>query len=261
MKYHLLDKNLSSYFQTSDGTRWPYYTKTEFNKLRDTTSCICGELRKNNSKGHGNYWLFKDEQTKTQLFDYRLNNKWYEKTVGYIPVVANSVEEDFDRNYFVKIVDKSMLKIFVYLFVGLFIFWGIGWYIKKETGPKIDQSAVSYDLNGLVNEHPNKIMLPGITTINLQEKSKKVQQMLPNPKGNKCYFQYQLILDSTKEMLYESDLISPGKMIMDFTISKELPIGEHQATVRILTRDLKDPKIFFNTGELTVRLNVQKVSQ
>lgn len=265
MYYHLLDKKMMSYFRTNDGTHWPYYTKKEFKMLGDHSFCICGELRKDSEKSNYNYWLVKDERTRIQLFEYHLKNKWYEKTVGYIPVKEDNENDGVNSSYFIKIVDRSYIKIFLYpvfyLLVALFIFWGISWYINKEAIPKVDQSAVVYDLNGLINEQPDKIMLPGITTINLQEKSTNVQQMLPNPKGNQCYFQYQVILDSTKEILYKSDLIPPGKMITQFHLTRELSVGEHQGTVRILTRDLKNPKITFNTGEVMITLNVQKTSE
>lgn len=61
------------------------------------------------------------------------------------------------------------------------------------------------------------------------------EYVLRNPEGNPCYFQFQIILDDTGEMIYESDLVPPGYAIAKFNLTHPLEAGTYAATVNYKT--------------------------
>ena len=84
------------------------------------------------------------------------------------------------------------------------------------------------------------IKIPGYPSITLPKDQKTVNVALLNPEGNPCYFTFEIVLKSTGESLYKSKLVPPGKAITEITMSKALPAGEYNATIKITTTSLAD---------------------
>ena len=84
------------------------------------------------------------------------------------------------------------------------------------------------------------IKIPGYPSITLPKDQKTVNVALLNPEGNPCYFTFEIVLKSTGESLYKSKLVPPGKAITKITMSKALPAGEYDATIKITTTSLAD---------------------
>ena len=84
------------------------------------------------------------------------------------------------------------------------------------------------------------IKIPGYPSITLPKNQKTVNVALLNPEGNPCYFTFELVLKDTGESLYKSKLVPPGKAITEITMSKALPAGEYDATIKITTTSLED---------------------
>ena len=84
------------------------------------------------------------------------------------------------------------------------------------------------------------IKIPGYPSITLPKDQKTVNVALLNPEGNPCYFTFEIVLKDTGESIYKSKLVPPGKAITEITMSKALPAGEYDATIKITTTSLAD---------------------
>ena len=84
------------------------------------------------------------------------------------------------------------------------------------------------------------IKIPGYPSITLPKDQKTVNVALLNPEGNPCYFTFEIVLKDTGESIYKSKLVPPGKAITEITMSRALPAGTYQATIKITTTSLED---------------------
>ena len=72
---------------------------------------------------------------------------------------------------------------------------------------------------------------------------------------NEYYLKFEIYLDDTNEMIYSSDLVSPGYHIEDITLSRGLNVGDYSATVVI--RPYRNDMISeCNNGQLNITLHV-----
>nr|WP_294494785.1 hypothetical protein [uncultured Mediterraneibacter sp.] len=122
----------------------------------------------------------------------------------------------------------------------------------------IDEAAVGYRQEGLENTDPEKILLPVPGNMSLREGGRYVNTILPNPRGNDCFFEYTITLDDSRELIYQSGLIRPGKALIGFYLNRELKEGEYAATVRIRTSDPEDYRTELNGGEYHITITVYR---
>lgn len=132
------------------------------------------------------------------------------------------------------------------------VFMGINWnnwFGDKTPVAVIDAGAMDWDDSKLPNNDkdttPNKekgkgIVIPGYPYIELPKDTKNVQVVLLNPKGNPCYFTFEIVLKDTDETIYTSKHVPPGKAVTDLTLSKALSEGSYKATIKITTNSLSD---------------------
>ena len=130
--------------------------------------------------------------------------------------------------------------------------WSKWFGAAAPTGPstsqngnlEIDENAGDWDGQTLPDKTDNApsagIKIPGYPSITLPKDQKTVNVALVNPAGNPCYFTFELVLKDTGETLYTSKLVPPGKAITEITMSKALPAGEYNATIKITTSSLED---------------------
>ena len=104
---------------------------------------------------------------------------------------------------------------------------------------------------------PAQIAIPGYEALTLQAGAKKQSIRLPNPEENHCYFQISLYLaDDT--LLWQSDLIKPGKTSAPITLSRPLDPGTYpEATLRYSCFRLDREKTPLNGAETKLTLWVQ----
>lgn len=139
--------------------------------------------------------------------------------------------------------------LLVLALVGGGIFVGVNWnnwFGDKTPVADIDAGAVDWTDN-LQNDDANStankgegIAIPGYPSIALPKDTKDVQIVLLNPKGNPCYFTFEIVLKDTNETIYTSKQVSPGKAITNLTLTKPLAEGTYKATIKITTNSLKD---------------------
>lgn len=104
---------------------------------------------------------------------------------------------------------------------------------------------------------PAQIAIPGYEGLTLQAGAKKQSLRLPNPAENHCYFQISLYLaDDT--LLWQSDIIKPGKTSAPITLSRPLDPGTYPgATLRYACFRLDREKTPLNGAETKLTLWVQ----
>ena len=75
-----------------------------------------------------------------------------------------------------------------------------------------------------------KIAVPGADIMIFKANQKKQTVNLYNPEKNSCYFKISLLLEDGT-LLYQSDLIAPGKEIEEIEISRALPSGNYENAI------------------------------
>ncbi|MFR8011529.1 MAG: hypothetical protein ACLU8W_07210 [Clostridia bacterium] len=111
--------------------------------------------------------------------------------------------------------------------------------VQEETNGSVDQNIVAGDIElttvKKLETDGLSIACPGITTLHFKAGQTEQEYIFRNPEGNPCYFQFQIILDETGEMIYESDLVPPGYAIAKFNLNRPLEAGAYPATVNYKT--------------------------
>ena len=103
----------------------------------------------------------------------------------------------------------------------------------------------------------DQIVLPGYDKLVIPAGEKQIEIVLPNPKGNPCYFRYTLVLQETGEILYQSKLIPPGKAVLQIELSRPLPVGDYTLLIGIDSISLADGRTPMNGGEGKALLQVR----
>ena len=81
-----------------------------------------------------------------------------------------------------------------------------------------------------VEKNPNSIAIPGYEMLELKAGSKEQSLCMPNPPQNCCYFQISLYMEDGT-LLWESELIEPGKTSKPIVLSKALEKGMYPNAV------------------------------
>lgn len=129
---------------------------------------------------------------------------------------------------------KQRLK-FVSVLAGILAIVGVyGFFHMRgdNAPPHIDEDAVDWAAEENTDSvlSGKNIAVPGTDVMNLKADRKKQSVNLYNPEKNSCYFKISLLLaDGT--LLYQSDLIAPGKGIYEMELSKALPEGTYDDSI------------------------------
>lgn len=125
-----------------------------------------------------------------------------------------------------------------------------------SSAPELDIDPGASSWNGQQNKDEEieevGIKISGYPSITIPADTKTVTMALINPEGNPCYFKFELMLKDTGELLYESKLVPPGDAITEITMSKALPAGEYDATIKISTLSLDGTTALNGANEETV---------
>lgn len=248
-------------YKDRNGHSWPYLTPKQYKHLPRPEKRICGEMKKKDS-GSLERTLKLDAEEGSQmigLYEYRAKKKWNETIEGYIPAYYG--EEEL-RSCCVRIVDISILKSILIPFVifGMLaaLILAYLWYEKRNEVPGLDEAAVAYKAEGLVNTDSDRTMIPILDDVVVQRDVGRAENVLINPEGNVCYFKFSLTLDDTGEVLYESGLVEPGTAIVGFDLDVIPEPGTYNVTLNVQTRDINDYEQALNGGEIKTTLIVRE---
>lgn len=244
------------------GSQWEYINKKEYQAQEGAEKKIYDDFQKKDSQDAQQQLEAADVYGNTVqsigIYRYSATPGWSKTVVGYIPISVET--EKGKQNGYIRIIKTSVLKrslvCLAVLIAAIAVF--LVWYIPNRAPktPDLDEAAVAYHIEGMVNSDPNQIVLPGLGTMELATGQTHVEKVLLNPEGNPCYFQFRLVLKDTVETLYESGLVEPSKAIVAFDINRALEAGSYEAEVQIDTRSLEDAETPLNGGVIAVTLEV-----
>lgn len=262
MRYSVKKGVSNKWIEDEYGNQWEYIDKKEYQAKEEADKKIYGDFQTKDSQDAQRQLETADVYGNTVqsigIYRYSANPGWSKTVVGYIPISVET--EKGIQNGYIRIIKTSVLKrslvCLAVLIAAVAVF--LAWYIPNRAPktPDLDEAAVAYHIEGMVNSDPNQIMLPGLGTIKLTTGQTHVEKVLLNPEGNPCYFQFRLVLRDTGETLYESGLVEPGKAIVAFDINRALEAGSYEAEVQIDTRSLEDAETPLNGGVIAVTLEV-----
>ena len=245
----------------SRGGAWRYIGKKEYRTLEETEKKIYGDFRKKDSQDAERRLVGTDKSGNSYsigIYQYSSSLSWTQTVGGYIPITVQT--EEGERNGFVRVIKparlKPLLAVLAVLIATLTVF--LAWYIpnNSEKIPGLDEAAVAYHIEGMVNEDPSRIMIPSLTTMALPAGQTEVEYVLFNPEGNPCYFRYQMVLSDTGETLYESGLIEPGTAVINWSLDRSLEPGTYEAEMRISTYSIDDVDTQMNSGVVSFTVEV-----
>ena len=108
-----------------------------------------------------------------------------------------------------------------------------------------------------VEKNPDSIAVPGYEILEVKAGTKKQSLCLPNPEQNMCYFQISLYLEDGT-MLWQSDLIEPGKTSKPVVLTQVLDKGTYpNAVLRYSCYRMDDDLTPLNGAETKLTLRVK----
>ena len=130
---------------------------------------------------------------------------------------------------------------------------GILWFLNQ---PKMEGGAKPYDytIEKPENWDPTKILVPAYPDWNMKAGTDVVYAALYNPEENPCYFRFTVILEESKETLYQSGLVEPGSAVTEIPLPRQMEEGTYPVVVKIDSYSLKDHKERLNGAEVSTRI-------
>ncbi len=111
---------------------------------------------------------------------------------------------------------------------------------EKKGGTYVASDASDWDANVDKPEATaGRILVPGYSGAQLKEGEKTLTLSVGNPKENHCYLKATVMLEDGT-ILYESDLLEPGKGYEQIKLNQSLSKGTYQAMVRYQGYTLED---------------------
>ena len=242
-------------FKDKKGNVWKYISGKQLMKYYPNGGYrIVADLKKKENPLEG--LSLHDRGKQYRLYPYDRKKRSLERTVGYIDV---SNEEHPDS--FVRIQKSSLFRglvLPILILIILIAAFFLGWMLSREEEvPGLDDTAVSYRVEGVRNTDPDTIALQGINVLEMKAGSRTVEFPLINPEGNTCYMAYTIVDQASGETLYESGMIEPGKAVLNFDLNRTLEPGTYSILVQIKTNDLEDYTVELNGAEIPAELVVE----
>lgn len=250
MNLRYIENGNKNIWEDKKKNKWKYIDKNSFQKENNGKSYFFGDVGK---KGQNSDYILKDDNQEVSVYKYRQKVSFFEKIEGYI-----YCKEEATSDYgYIRIIKYSWEKISAILLICLALLIGGFFFLKNNNGPVLDKAAIAYEMpGGIVNEDPESISLPGYSIITYRLSEGKVNIPLINPKGNLCYFCYNIYLKDTGELLYRSGYIKPGTAIVEYEFNKNLEKGSYDIIINVEAVDIDDHTIPLNSGEMEAVLEV-----
>lgn len=184
------------------------------------------------------------------LYEFPRHKLFY-KVTGYQKIEDNEYAVVYSSRKG-KVILLSLV-LLILLCLGGFELWKL---MSPET-LGLDGSAQNYEPRKKIakNQDETKIAIPAYDDIKMPE-GDTTHISLWNPDGNPCYFQFTIVQRDTKEELFQTALVEPGKAVLDQKLSKQLSEGVYPIIIRIETYSLQDKSIKLNGGEVQTNLVV-----
>lgn len=255
MDWHIREQEYFRTFKDAAGNVWGYMTAKELaSRYPNGGYRIVADLKKKENPS-GDLFLT-GEGKKCRLYAYDRKKKRTERTTGYIDVSDSEHPDSFIRIRTGNVLRGVILPAVLFLLLCAVFF--LGWQLaRKEKVPGLDETAVSYKVEGMENTDPESIALPGVSRIEMEAGTTRVEFPLVNPEGNICYMKYTIRDAQTDEVLYRSGMIEPGKAILSFDLNRPMEAGTYDILLQVETSDLNDYTVQLNGAEIPAELEAK----
>lgn len=231
---------------------WSCMDQKAFMENTKGKAVICADA---GAKGKSTEDILTDGEHSLPLYITRQKPGTFQKIVGYIPC-TNGQESGY-----VRVLSTAVGKIIALLLVlaaliagGIFL-----WLMNRQEGPDLEKAAIAYEMpEGLVNQDPESITMPGYSILTLSNSDGMVHVPLLNPEGNTCYFVYTISLADSGEVLYESGYIEPGSGVPEFELNRTLEPGTYDIKVDVAAWDIENYTEPLNGGSIEAELQVEE---
>jgi len=158
---------------------------------------------------------------------------------------------------------KILLAVVLVLLVVAIVIGGIVLYYQvndsdkqQGTSGNVDSSATEWD-DGLSapSEIEGRILVPGYSAAKMEAGSTVLKLRIGNPEENNCYLKATLKLEDGT-VLFESDLIEPGKGFDEITLTQTLEVGTYNAVVHYQGFSMDEEPQTLNSCDSAFTLNV-----
>ena len=254
MEWSVKEQEYSAVYKDRKGGTWGYLTGKELLERYPNGGCrIVADMRRKEGGEEG--LRVRSVESVWRLSPYQ-RKKRFERPVGYI-----DVSTDEKQDAYVRIVKPALFRgLILPILVILFLIGGIltGWWLShRNEVPGLDETAVSYRVEGFENTDPDSITVPGISVLRMDAGQQTVEYPLINPEGNTCYMKYTIRETETGEVLYESGLIEPGAAVLTFDLNQTFEAGTYDILVKVDTSDINDYTVELNGAEIPAELIVE----
>lgn len=195
---------------------------------------------------------------------YRVSKMPHTVIKGYIKVG--------DDDYIA--VVKDVLVLWIFLIIALIaLLAAAGFLIRNavlanaepETTTKaygeVDPNAVygipDISVPDKIDTKGREIEIVGIPSMKFKAGELEQTHILTNPEGNPCYFQIEIVLLDTNEVIYTSKLLPPGYSISKFNITRPLEAGTYSAMVKFNTFTFDKEQKRLNGGQSKTTIYVE----
>ncbi|MDB1937105.1 hypothetical protein PMY12_08770 [Clostridium tertium] len=229
-----------------------YDNKTMDIKYPNSGFRIVGDLSKIKKDEYNCNTMMLDE-VEHSITKYKRNLSIFNTVKGYI-----ECENDKEISY-VRIIKKSIWAFLIPLLLVIIFIAGIYMYQLNINKIPVDKSAVTYNFpDGVENKSDGEIMTPGYGDLAMKADTDIIKVNLKNIPGNPCYFKYIIEMADTNEVIYESDMIEPGKAVSEVKLNKVMKEGTYPIRIWVHSYDLQDYRVELNKSKFDVNLKVLK---
>lgn len=252
-KIYIHEDDYDKSFKDKEGEIWGYYSRKKIKKLYpdggESEIKIVGEIAEKNR--NEDYVLEDDNNKILKLGPVGYHKKRINRIAGYIRC---------GEDEYIAVMKKNWIMFFLILLGIAAITIGVIYFSNMNKGPKLDANAKDYvsKLEKPDNWDPTKIAVPGYPDFVIKEGDEFAYVALSNPDFNPVYFKFEVIMTDTNELLYETDLIPPGKAVTQIPIKKGLKSGKYDLTIKVKSYSLDDHTKSMNGANISTQLIVMK---
>lgn len=158
------------------------------------------------------------------------------------------------------IIKYSLISLLVLIVLGVGLFILLGSKKKKDIDPNLVMGdGQEYDPEEYKDvEMSETIDIPGFAEINFEAGKKKQYAGFQNPKNNTVHFKMSLVLKQkgkADDVIWQGDLLKPGKAFNDITLKKGLKKGKYDAVLKYECYSVKDLSKQ-NGSDVAIKINV-----
>lgn len=230
-----------------DGGDISGYAKRTFEKKYPKDAggyTVVGAIGKGCIKDAG-VWSYHGREEKFYELGY---NKFLYGISGYVEVGEHLYLAVLESR-----LKTRLIQMLITAAIVLGIIAGLYHLFQRADEPMIDPGSSRYvsDIELPENIDPDRITLPGYDTISMAAGTDTAYVALWNPDTNPCYFQFEISLEDSGEVVYESGLIPPGEAVTEVKFNRTFSAGLYPVIIRISSYNLQDYEKEMNGGEVS----------